>query len=65
MGSVLYTLRKLHFHLFDKLCVCVCVCVWDFPGGLVDKEPTCNAGDADSISGWGRFLVGGLDNPCQ
>ena len=53
MGSVLYTLRELHFHLFNKLYV-----VGGggrFPGGLVDKEPTCNAGDADSISGWGRF----------
>ena len=30
-----------------------------FPGGSVDEEPACNAGDArdmGSIPGWGRSL---------
>ena len=29
------------------------------------KEPTCNAGDTDSIPGLGRFPGGGHDNPFQ
>ena len=34
-----------------------------FPGGSVIKEPTCNAGDADSIPGLGKFPGGGHGNP--
>ena len=29
----------------------------DFPGGLVVKNPPCNAGDTDSIPGLGRFHI--------
>ena len=36
-----------------------------FPGGSVGKEPTCSAGDMDSIPGLGRFPEGGHDNPFQ
>ena len=38
------------------------------PQWLNGKESTCNAGDAgdmDSISGWGRFPGGGHGNPLQ
>ena len=33
-----------------------------FPGGSVDKESTCNAGDAGSVPGWGRSPGGGHGN---
>ena len=39
-----------------------------FPGGLVGKEPACNAGDAGdmgSIPGSGRSPGGGHSNPLQ
>ena len=39
-----------------------------FPGGSVDKESTCNAGDAGdtgSIPGLGRAPGGGHGNPLQ
>ena len=39
-----------------------------FPGGSVDKEPTCNAGDArdmGQITGLERFPIGGHGNPLQ
>ena len=36
-----------------------------FPDGSAGKEPACNAGDADSILGWGRFPWGGHGNPLQ
>ena len=31
-----------------------CLLSVSFPGGSVDKESACNAGDLGSISGWGR-----------
>ena len=36
-----------------------------FPGGLVDKEATCNAEDPGLISGWGRSPGEGNGNPFQ
>ena len=33
-----------------------------FPGGLNDKESTCNAGDLGSVPGLGRFPGGGHGN---
>ena len=35
------------------------------PWWLSHKEPTCNAGDAYLIPGWGRSLGGGRGNPLQ
>ena len=34
-----------------------------FPGGSVNKESTCNAGDLGSIPGLGRSSGGGHGNP--
>ena len=28
---------------------------WDFPGGIVDKNPPASAEHMGSIPGWGRF----------
>ena len=39
--------------------------LWGFPGGSDGKESACNAGDQDSIPGWGRSPGGGNDNPLQ
>ena len=39
--------------------------LWGFPGSSKSKESACNVGDLDSISGLGRFLGGGHDNPFQ
>ena len=39
--------------------------VLGFPGGSDGKESTCNAGDLDSIPGWGRPPGGGHGNPLQ
>ena len=36
-----------------------------FPDSSVDKESTCNAGDAGLTPGWGRSPGGGHDNPLQ
>ena len=36
-----------------------------FPGGSVDKESTCNAGDAGLIPGSGRSPGGGYGNSLQ
>ena len=36
-----------------------------FPGDLVGKESTCNAGDLISIPGLGRSPGGGHGNPLQ
>ena len=33
--------------------------VWDFPGGPVVTNPPSNAGDADSIPGWGTKIPHG------
>ena len=46
------------------------ICNWPvifpgFPGGLVSKEFTCNAGDLGSIPGLGRSPEGGHGNPFQ
>ena len=35
------------------------------PYGSDGKESACNAGDAGSIPGWGRFPEGGHGNPLQ
>ena len=35
------------------------------PGGPVVKSPPANAGDMDSIPGWGRSPGGGNGNPLQ
>ena len=35
------------------------------PGGSVDKESFCNAGDLGVIPGWGRSPGEGNDNPLQ
>ena len=37
----------------------------DFPGGSDGKESACNAGSPNSISGSGRYLGEGNDNPLQ
>ena len=39
--------------------------VWGFPHGSMVKNSAGNAGDADSIPGWGRSLGGGHGNPLQ
>ena len=39
--------------------------LWGFPGGSDGKESACNAGDQDSIPGWGRSPGGGNGNPLQ
>ena len=39
--------------------------VLGFPGGSDGKESTCNAGDLDSIPGWGRPPGGGHGKPLQ
>ena len=36
-----------------------------FPGGSDGKEHACNAGDPDSIPGWGRHPREGNGNPLQ
>ena len=36
-----------------------------FPGGLDNKQSTCNAGDWGLIPGWGRSPGGGHGNPHQ
>ena len=36
-----------------------------FPGGLDNKESTCNAGDWGLIPGWGRASGGGNSNLLQ
>ena len=36
-----------------------------FPGGSVSKESASDAGDPDSISGWGRSPGEGNGNPLQ
>ena len=36
-----------------------------FPGGSVDKDSACNAGDLRSIPGLGRFPGEGNGNPLQ
>ena len=38
-------------------------CMWSFPGGSVEKNPACNAGDLDSIPGSGRSPGGGHGHP--
>ena len=48
----------LFFFLVKKE-ICECLrgkfgCLWDFPGGIVVKNPPANAGDMGSISGPGR-----------
>ena len=41
------------------------ISTWGLPGGSSGKESACNAGDADSVSGWGRFSGEGNGNPLQ
>ena len=46
------------------------VCLWfpnalGFPGSLVGKESTCNAGDPGSIPGVGRYAGEGIGYPLQ
>ena len=36
-----------------------------FPDSSVGKESACNAGDPDSILGWGRSTGEGIDYPLQ
>ena len=36
-----------------------------FPGGSAGKESACNAGDPDTIPGWGRSPGEGNGNPLQ
>ena len=36
-----------------------------FPGGSVNEEPDCNAGDVGSVPGLGRSPEGGHGNPLQ
>ena len=38
---------------------------YGFPGGSDGKEPACDVGGLDSISGLGRSHGGGLGNPLQ
>ena len=42
-----------------------CLLSVSFPGGSVDKEAACNAGDLGSISGWGRSPGEGNRYPLQ
>ena len=44
--------------------VCICI-IWGFLGSSVGKESACNAGDPDSIPGWGRSPGEGNGNPLQ
>ena len=37
----------------------------DFPDGVAVKNPPANAGDMDSIPGWGRSFGEGNVNPLQ
>ena len=39
--------------------------VWGLPGWLIGKEPTCHAGDANSIPGLARAPGGGHGDPLQ
>ena len=39
--------------------------LWGFPGGSDGKESACNAGDQNSVPGWGRSPEGGNGNPLQ
>ena len=44
----------------------MCIYIYKgFCGGLVGKESTHNAGDPDSIPGWGRSPGEGNHNPLQ
>ena len=65
-------------HAGDIYLVCSSVCLssragstflgivsWGFPGGSVDKESTCNAGDAGLIPEVGSFPGEGHGNPLQ
>ena len=38
---------------------------WDFTGGSDSKESACNARDASSVPGTGRFPGEGNGNPLQ
>ena len=38
---------------------------WSFPGSLVGKKSTCNAGDSGSIPRLGRCPGEGIGYPCQ
>ena len=40
-------------------------CMWSFPGGSVEKNPACNAGDLGSVPGSGRSPGAGYGNPLQ
>ena len=45
---------------------CLYMCIYvDFPGGSVDKESACNAGDLGSIPGSRRSPGEGNGNPLQ
>ena len=54
MVSLLLNSNRNYFKLCSHL---------GFPGGSVGKESACNAGDADSILGTGRFPGGWHGNP--
>lgn len=41
-------------HFFSS-CGLLCCSVWDFPGGIGDKNPPVHAGDTGLIFGPGRF----------
>ena len=48
---VRFTYRLYIYIYFFNICACVCSA---FLGGSSGKESVCNAGDLDSIPGWGR-----------
>ena len=54
-----------HYSVTMLFSFSVSVGTLDFPGGSVDKESTCSAGDAGSIPGSGRSPGGGHGNTLQ
>ena len=56
---------KVIKHSFIKSNLMRALHIMGFPGGSDGKESVCNAGDPDSIPGWGRSPGGGHGSPPQ
>ena len=66
MEVVLYTLSLIFtVHIFVYQLLATTQVHTGFPGGSVVKNPSANAGDADSVPGLGRSLGDGNGNPLQ
>ena len=63
--SVFYLPYLLYFINCCDALIEILKCLGLLSGGSVVKESICNAGDAGSIPGSGRFPGGGHDNPLQ